>query len=93
MVFLRIARRKRCLRGDARVQCCQNLTKAMEAIIIVLRFTLGDLIGEEAQRRAAFVMRQWSAVDPEFVYWNATGFYENSKGGAIALVAEFFIRS
>ena len=56
------------MRGDARVQCCQNPTKAMEAIIIVLRFTLGDLIGEEAQRCVASVMRKWSGVDLEFVY-------------------------
>ena len=58
----------RCTTTGLWSQCSQNLTEAMEAVVHVLSCTLGDLVGEAAQRRAAAVMRKWFAVDSEFVH-------------------------
>ena len=83
----------RCTVAQLREQGSQGLAEAMEAIIVVLRSTLGDLVGSRdgtATRRASFIMRKWSVLDPTFSYWNAPGFYENSQGGAYALVEKIF---
>ena len=88
-----VALMMRCTVAQLREQGSQGLAEAMEAIIVVLRSTLGDLVGSRdgtATKRASLIMRKWSVLDPTFSYWNAPGFYENSLGGAYALVEEIF---